>query len=93
MNSETYQFILAVVGPIMVILLGIIGFFLRQQVSVTKTLTDTVNVLNTSVEVLRTNHNHFSTSDIERHKIIDRTLEAHSDKISDHEKRIIKLEK
>jgi len=93
MNSETYQFVLAVVGPIMVLLLAIIGFFLRQQVTATKMLTDTVNILNTSVEVLRNNHSNFSVTDNERHSIVNRRLDSHSEKINDHEKRIIKLER
>lgn len=93
MNTDTYQFVLALSGSVIMLLLISISFFLRMQISATKTLTESVNVLNTSVEVLRNNQDNINHSCTDRHKTLDRRVDRYGATIVDHEKRIIKLER
>ena len=93
MNTDSYQYILGLSGGLISILLIIIGFFLRQQINATKSLTESVNLLKTSVEVLKASQSSYSENERERHEVIERRLNNHHDTLSDHEKRILKLER
>ena len=82
------NFILTIVGFLIVGLLGAIGYFLRRQIKATETLSDLGAILNTSVELLKNNQSNFTTNCYSRHQVIDNRLNQHSEKIHRHEKEI-----
>ena len=92
MSPETYQFVLSMSGAIISLLLLILGFFIRLQIIATKSLTNSVNSLVTSVEVLKTQQDNNDRGCITKHAVVDRRLDSHSEKINDHEKRLTRLE-
>lgn len=82
------NFILATAGSLIVLLLGVIGYFLRRQIKATEILSDLVAILNTSVELLKNNQSNFTTNCFSRHQVIDNRLNQHSEKINRHETEI-----
>lgn len=87
MSTELYEFILALSGSLIALLLLVIGFFLRRQVKVTETLNLSVVSLQTSVELLKNNQEFHA----EKHETIDKRLDAHSIRLSKHERAITEI--
>jgi len=76
--NEYYSIFFSFAGALIIILLAIIGFFLRQQISVIQILTDTVNALKTSMEIVHVNEENLKTSCGLKHAVLDRRLDSHS---------------
>ncbi len=91
MDAEVAKYLLMVAGGLIVLLLGIIGYFLSKHISVTEELTRSVNALNVTVGMVQNNQSNFSTNCSATHKTIDMRLNAHSAKISEHETAITEL--
>jgi len=83
---------LSISGFLIVMLLGIIGFFLRQQIGVIKSLTDSVNSLNTSLAVVRSNETHFRSTCVVTHSKVDDLLTKHGERLDQHEIAITTLQ-
>jgi hypothetical protein len=80
---ELTNLILSISGILITMLLAIIGFFLKRQVSVVECLTDSVNALNVSMEVVRNNEINYKVNCGTRHSGINKTLETHQNRLED----------
>lgn len=76
---------------IITVLLAIVGYFLGRQVNVIEKLTDVVGNLNVIVATLKTNQENSSANCTSRHAIIDKRLNAHSERLNEHDKEIAAL--
>lgn len=81
---ELVNFILSIAGVLIVILLGIIGFFLRRQITVIECLTESVNELKINQQLISNNESNFNMNCINRHVIIDKRLANFDDLILNH---------
>lgn len=88
MNLEIYQFLLSIVGFLFVLMLGIIGFFLKKQVDATESLEKTTKMLEITVSSVQTNQNNFSKECGFHHSVIDKTLTDHNKRINDNTEKI-----
>lgn len=90
-----YPFILSLSGSIIVILFGIIGYLLKSmRTESQKTYTDlieaTTNIREASIE-LRSSVSNMRTNCIDKHGIVDKRLEQHALKLSEHDLSIATL--
>ena len=91
MTTEIYEFILSLVGFLFVLMLGIIGFFLKKQVDATESLEKTTKTLEITVSSVQSNQHSFVKECGFHHAVIDKTLgdhhqriEANTEKIQEH---------
>lgn len=77
MTDEIYQLILSIVGFLFVIMLAIIGYFLKKQVEATEKLELSTNSLDKTVSLLQFNN-----------QSIDKTLTDHNLRINENTKMI-----
>lgn len=91
MSPELYKFIVTLAGAAITILLAIVGYFLKKQVTVTETLIKAVNALNLTVELIQNNQDNFTTNCGLKHSVIDTRLNKHSEKLSEHGEAIAEL--
>lgn len=77
MTDEIYQLILSIVGFLFVIMLAIIGYFLKKQVEATEKLELSTNSLDKTVSLLQFNN-----------QSIDKTLTDHNSRINENTKMI-----
>ncbi len=73
MNLE--NIFISISGILIVMLLGIIGFFLKRQITVIESLTESVNALKISQEIGRANDNNIRVNCMDRHNIINKRLD------------------
>jgi hypothetical protein len=83
MDAETYKFILGAAGVLIMVLLGIVGFFMQKHITVIEELVKAVNGLNTTVTLLKSDQENSSENCSALHSIINKRLNAHSQKISE----------
>lgn len=91
MNPTISSFIISVAGAIIMFLLGAVVYFLKKWIESTDSLTRSVNDLKTAVALLQSNQTNSSQSCVTAHAIIDKRLNAHSDRLNEHEKEITEL--
>ena len=91
MDAEFAKYLLMVAGALIVLLLGIIGYFLSKHIGVTEELTRSVNALNVTVGLLQNNQMNSSVNCNLTHVSINTRLNAHSAKLSEHETAITEL--
>lgn len=84
MNEETLIWILSISGTIIILLLGIITFFLQKFVNSVDEIKAFVNTLRVSVAEDQIKFNSFMTNHYEQHKTIDRRLNDHSRRLDEH---------
>ncbi len=84
--------VLSISGILIVMLLGIIGFFLKKQITVVECLTDSVNALNVSMELVRNNESNFRLTCGLRHTNIDKTMDNHKARLDKHANEIALLQ-
>lgn len=84
MNETLFFWILGVVGAIILILLGIIGYFLANNVQALKDVEKAVHTLDKSLGIIneRTNNNE------NEHNTFSHRLNEHSKQLHDQEKEI-----
>lgn len=80
-DYESLKLILFISGSLILVLLALVGFFLRQQVIVSQNLTEAVNELTIAINVIQ-------SQEKDRHPVHERRLNEHSSRIADHERRI-----
>ena len=90
---ELVDFIISVSGALVILLLAIIGYFMRKQIAVTEGLTASVNALNTTVQVMRNNESNMLLNCSSRHSVVDRRFDAHSERDKGHLKAIEDLKR
>jgi hypothetical protein len=76
-------------GAVLSILLAVIGYFLSEFKKSVDNMSSSVNKL----EVTAATYSEKFAANDEKNEVITTRLNCHSDKINDHEKRLIKLEK
>ncbi|MDP2060675.1 MAG: hypothetical protein Q8J97_13115 [Flavobacteriaceae bacterium] len=98
MTTELYSFILTLAGVAISLLLAVIGYFLKKNadatdkyVLVTENLTKAVNSLNITVQLLENSQANLVSNSSMQHEIIDKRLNAHSEKINEHSEEIATL--
>lgn len=82
---QTYMTITIVISSVLSLLMGIIIIFLRQQINTTKSLNDSVNILNNVVGNLETKTSYNERYCSEKHQVLDRRVDQHSAKIRAHD--------
>lgn len=88
MTPEFYQFVLSIVGFLFVLMLGIIGYFLKKQVEATEKLEVSTNSLDKTVSLLQSNQQSFATQCGFHHNSIDKILNDHNSRISENTEKI-----
>lgn len=84
-DYETLRLTVFIIGTVLSVLLSVVAFFLKKQIEIQETLTKAVNNLTTAVTVLE-NQNR------DRHPIIERRLNEHSQRLDIYENRLTKIE-
>lgn len=84
-DIQGLKIILWIAGFILTIMVGIIGYFLKQQIDASKDLTTAVNDLTKVVAVIQAQVNI-------NNPVNEKRLNDHSGQLDDHEKRIVIIE-
>jgi hypothetical protein len=72
---DLQNIIFSISGFLIVMLLGIIGFFLSRQITVIEGLIDSVNALKLSLELVKNNEINFRGNCADRHNLINKRLD------------------
>ena len=81
-DIETLKLTLWIAGSIIIILMGIVAYFLGKQINVSELLTKAVNNLTTAVKILESQNS-------ERHPVIVRRLNDHARRLDSHDRDIV----
>ena len=84
-DIETLKLTLWIAAGVIGLLLLVVAFFLKKQISVSETLTEAVNGLTRSLAVLET-HNKIQGP------VIERRLNEHAERLDKHAERLAKVE-
>ena len=84
-DIEQLKIILWIAGPLILVMLGVIGYFIKQQIEASKAIANVVQQLNILVTELRTQNELLNP-------VIDRRLNHHSETIEGHERRLTVIE-
>jgi predicted MPP superfamily phosphohydrolase len=89
--EQTYSILLSIAGTLIVLLLTIIGFFLKQRMASINISDEAVQKLDKAVDKLIYTLNDFKKSYDKSHAEICRKLEDHEHRISKNSERIIEI--
>lgn len=92
MNPETLTFAMSLSGFIIILLLGIIGYFFRQTYATLKDLVEIVNNLKMIMNIQKNELSNFKSGCTEKHHTITHRLNTHADRLDDHGNRITAIE-
>lgn len=100
MNLSLANFFISIAGVIIMILLGIIAYFLKQWIESTSkqwidstsALTKAVNELKTTVAIISTNQGASDKACANTHQVINNRLNDHSRRLNEHGEAIIELQ-
>lgn len=100
MDLSLANFFFSIAGVIIVMLIGIIGYFLKQWfesiskrwIESTSALTEAVNQLKTAVALLQLNQGNADKSCVLKHEVIDKRLNDHSKRLNDHDKELSRID-
>ena len=84
-DIETLKLTLWIAGGIIIMLLGVVAYFLKRQITVSEILTKAVNNLTTAVTVLESQNK-------DRHPVIERRLNTHAKRLDEHDIRSARIE-
>jgi uncharacterized membrane protein len=84
-DFEQLKLIMWIGGPVLLVMLAIIGYFLKEQIVASKAIANAVNALNVVVTELKTQSSLQSP-------VIERRLNDHSNILKEHEKRLTVIE-
>jgi len=73
---DLQNLIYSISGFLIIMLLGIIGFFLNRQITVIESLIESVNALKLSLELVKNNEVNFRGNCVERHSLINQRFES-----------------
>ncbi|MBA4411139.1 MAG: hypothetical protein C0397_17190 [Odoribacter sp.] len=88
MAPQFYEILFSIIGFLFVLMLGIIGYFLKQQIKAIENLELCTNSLDKTVSLLQSNQHNFSKQCAFNHKTIDHTLDHFNVRISDNTEKI-----
>jgi len=91
MELHILYYILGIAGAIIILLLGVIGFFLKMIVKVINSLEETVNRLIKTVAIIETTQQLNGSGCTEKHSAITTRLNDHSKRLNEHGEEIAKL--
>ncbi len=91
MDTATSQFILGMSGAIIVLLLSVLSYFLRQIIRTVSSLRDIVLDLKSMVSLQKADLEHFKTSCDSRFSYISSNLGEINDKLNQHQDSITVL--
>jgi len=89
---EHIQVIVSIIGGLLMILLFIIGFFLRQLYFVVQELTVSVNSLSKIVAVLENKNTNMALGCNSKHLLIDSRLARHGVRLDEVDKDIVRIQ-
>ena len=92
MTVEHYSLILSVASALIMLMLGIVAFFVKGLISSSKAVETAVNSLTISVATDRTRSEDFRASCDRTHDVVTNRLNDHRRRLDDHEKKITTLE-
>jgi len=92
MTEQMLLYIISIAGGLIIILLGIVGFWLSRYVKSTDELNKVVVSLRILVQSINTEHVEFRDRCREHSSLTTKRLHSHDKKIDDHESRISVLE-
>lgn len=84
-DYQSLKLTLYIAGSVIVLLLGVVAYFLRKQIEVSETLVIVVNNLTTTVKLIEKEQS-------ERDPRTEKRLNEHSVKLNKHELQIARLE-
>jgi peptidoglycan hydrolase CwlO-like protein len=88
MEYNFYEMLFSIVGFLLVLMLSIIGFFLKKQVEVTEKLELSTISLDKTVSLLQSNQHNFSKQCGFHHQTIDKILTDHNQRINSNTEKI-----
>lgn len=91
MELHILYYILGIAGAIIILLLGVIGFFLKMIVKVINSLEETVNRLIKTVAVIETTQQLNGSGCVDKHSVITTRLNDHAKRLNDHGEEIARL--
>ena len=100
MNATLFNFFLSIAGILIMLLVTVVAYFLKQWLEnaskqwldSTTALTNAVNKLETAVAVITSNQGTSEKACTATHQLINTRLNAHSEKINEHGEAIIELQ-
>lgn len=84
-DIETLKLTLWIAGGIITLLLAVVAYFLKKQISVSEILTTAVNNLTTAVKLIEQQQS-------ERDPRTERRLNEHAGRLDEHDRRITRVE-
>ena len=91
--SQTFlSIILSVSGALIMILLGIVGFFLKRYIKSTDSLTKVVTSLETVIQVTLVEQKAFQAKCDIHTQTTTKRLDAHANRLDDHQTRLSVIE-
>jgi hypothetical protein len=91
MNPETTSFIIGISGFIMVALLAIIAYFLKQFIDSVNDFKLSLQKLQVIVREEKMRFSSFQANHFEKHKEIDRRLNSHAERLDIHFEKLAKI--
>lgn len=91
MSPQIFALLLSVSGTIILLLLGIVGYFLRQNIDVIKDLKETIQDFREEYIATKENVIDINLKCGERNLRVDKRLDAHDEKLQEHTVEITKL--
>lgn len=84
MEQVSYQFILGISGSLIILLLGIVAFFLKRFIDEVVKLQEVVQQLHINTTTEKGRADTFWLAVEQKHNIIDHRLNDHSKKLGEH---------
>lgn len=84
-DLEQLKVILWIAGPLIVVMIAVIGYFIKQQIEASKAIANVVQQLNILVTELRTQNELLNP-------VFEKRLNHHSENIEEHERRLTVIE-
>ncbi len=91
MNVETYKFLLGVAAFLITFFLGGILYFLKIQINTIKEVKTLVDFIRRTQAVDKQSSEDMKVSCAKTHKIVDKRLDEHGERLDKHEKDIVIL--
>ncbi len=91
MSSELPSWINTIAWPIIILLLGVIGFFLKQLIREIKEMNISIGKLTTVTKVQEKDFSNLKEGCYQKHIIVDNRLNEHAKRLDDHDRNIAVL--
>jgi len=92
MTEILYKTLLSISGSVILLLIGILGYFLKQNIAVLKNVTEALQSFREDYIQTKEKVSNMQEGCKDRHKIIDHRLNSHAKRLDQHEKDIAVLQ-